>query len=296
VSTYTKNRLDSVRRCIDSLKNQSLACKEIVLVLDPDEDLVDFYRRRLEDDVKLVLSDKRGLSNARNTGIKNAKGEIVAFIDDDAVADENWLSKMVSNYDDPKVVGVGGTVMPRWEGSRSVWFPEELDWIVGCSYKGLPECRTVVRNPIGCNMSFRKNVFKKVGFFSTKIGRFGRKLLAGEEPEFSIRVLKTFREAKIIYDPSAVVYHDVPKGRANLRYALERSFYEGLSKAIITSKRNSVGDLSREDAYIKYILGVTMPSKLKRFYKLENLCHLAAVTASMLMVLMGFSIGKLQKK
>lgn len=286
--------MDYVQRCIGSLKNQSSACKDIILVLDPDKDLVDFYKNLLGNDVRIVVSGKRGLSHARNAGVRGARGEIVAFIDDDAVADKNWLSKMVSNYNDPQVVGVGGNIIPKWESNRSMWFPEELDWIVGCSYKGLPEHRAVVRNPIGCNMSFRKDVFEKVGFFRANIGRFGRKPLAGEEPEFSIRVLKAYPKAKIIYDPSAVVYHHVPKWRANLRYALERSFYEGLSKAIITSKRDSLEDLSREDAYMKYVLGVTLPSKLKRFYRLANLCHIVAVMASTVMVLAGFSIGKLQ--
>lgn len=280
---------------MDSLNNQTHTCHDIILVLDPDKDLVDFYRDRLGNSARIVVSEKRGLSHARNAGVKSAKGEIVAFIDDDAIADENWLSQMTSNYQDPRVLGVGGNIIPKWEGSRSVWFPEELDWIVGCSYKGLPQCRASVRNPIGCNMSFRKNVFEKVGFFATHIGRFGKKLLAGEEPEFSLRVLKAFPGSKIIYDPTAVVFHHVPKGRASLRYAFVRSFYEGLSKAIITSKQHSMEDLSREDDYMKYVLGVTIPSKIKRLYKLENLCHLAAITASMSMVLAGFSVGKLQR-
>jgi glycosyltransferase involved in cell wall biosynthesis len=296
VSTYTKDRLNYVLECLSSLKKQSLAPCEILLVLDPDQDLVRFYKSQVADDVKIIISKERGLSNARNEGVKNASGEIIAFIDDDAVADENWIRSLALNYDEPLVVGVGGFVKPKWEGKRSLWVPEELDWIVGCSYKGLPETKAFVRNPIGCNMSFRRDVFKNVGYFSTSIGRFGKRLLAGEEPEFSLRVFKMIPEAKIVYDPSAIVYHNVPKGRANLRYAFERSFYEGLSKAIIKSSiSDSSKALSVEDAYLKHMFNATVPSRLKHFYRLENLCHLFALFASITAVFMGFSVIRLQR-
>lgn len=297
VSTYTKDRLGCVLDCIDSLKEQSLPPKEIILVLDPDQDLIDFYKSRIPGCIKIFVSNSGGLSNARNAGVKNAKGEIIAFIDDDAVADKDWLRNLVINYDDQRVVGVGGFIKPVWEGKRSLWFPEELDWIVGCSYKGLPERKAFVRNSIGCNMSFRKEVFEKVGYFRVSIGRFGKKLLAGEEAEFSLRVLETIPDAKIVYDPSAVVNHIVPKSRANIRYAFKRSFYEGLSKGVIAnSKSNSSEALSTEDTYLKYMLNVAIPSRLKSLYRLRNLCHLFAMFTSMAAVLIGFSLGNLQKR
>jgi len=214
--------------------------KEVILILDPDDELVNFYKSRVPFGVKLIVSEKPGLSYARNIGAENALGEIVAFIDDDAIADEKWLENMVSNYDDLNVLGVGGFVKPLWENKRPTWFPEELNWIVGCSYKGLPENKSLIRNPIGCNMSFRKKVFKKVGYFRTDIGRFGKKLTANEETAFSIRVLEKMPGSKIVYDPSAVVYHMVDNNRANLKYVLKRSFYEGVSKALITDSKSNL--------------------------------------------------------
>ena len=78
-------------------------------------------------------------------------------------------------------MSVGGFIQPSWQGNevRPSWFPEELDWVIGCSYKGAPEVRSLVRNAIGCNMSFRKTVFEKVGGFNTNLGRFGDVLLSG---------------------------------------------------------------------------------------------------------------------
>ena len=295
VSTYTKDRLGWVLDCIDSLKEQSLPPKEIILVLDPDQDLIEFFKFRIPSSIRILVSESGGLSNARNVGAKNAEGEIVAFIDDDAVADKAWLENLVENYDNPEVIGVGGLIKPSWESKRPVWFPEELDWIVGCSYKGLPTHKAEVRNPIGCNMSFRKDVFEKVGYFRSDVGRFGKKLLGSEEPEFSIRAIEKISKSKIIYAPSAIVHHRVPKNRANLKYLWKRSFYEGVSKALIRSKLKLSSTLSTEDRYLKYLLRVAIPSRLKRIYILENVCRLLVMLFSMYAVFAGFSLAKLRR-
>ena len=257
VSTYSKARLSYLLDCIESLRKQSFKPVEVILVLDPVPDLVEFYKSRLSDDVRIVVSDKCGLSNARNVGVKSARGEIIAFVDDDTVADVNWLENLVKNYGDSMVVGVGGFIRPLWENGSPVWFPEELNWIVGCSYKGLPEYRALVRNPIGCNMSFRKSVFEEVGYFRSDVGRFGKKLLAGEEPELSKRISEKMLGSKIVYEPSAVVFHRVSRDRVGFKYLFERSFYEGVSKALISgSKQVSSKVLSTEDEYLKYLLKV----------------------------------------
>jgi glycosyltransferase involved in cell wall biosynthesis len=296
VSVYSKGRLRYLLDCIDSLRRQSVKPFEVIVVLDPDPDLIDFYRVRLSGDVRVVVGDGFGLSNARNAGVKNSRGDIVAFIDDDAVADGNWLKNILKNYEDPEVVGVGGLIKPLWEGYRPVWLPEELDWVVGCSYKGLPEHRAFVRNPIGCNMSFRREIFDEVGFFRSDIGRFGKLLLGSEETEFSIRILENKPRLKIVYEPSAVVYHRVSPDRVSFSYLLKRSFGEGLSKAlIVNSGRNLNYALTTENQYLRYLIGTAVPSRLKSFYKLESVCHLASMLCSSCAVVGGFLVGKLLK-
>jgi len=281
--------------CIRSLECQSLPPREIILVLDPDQDLVNFYKSRMPDSVKIIVSKGYGISGARNAGVRNAEAEIIAFIDDDAVAEKNWLENMVKNYDDPSVVGVGGLIKPLWECKRPAWFPEELNWIFGCSYKGLPEHKTTIRNPIGCNMSFRKAVFEKVGYFRSNVGRFGKRLLGSEEPELSMRILEKIPNSKIIHEPSAVVHHRVNKSRANLKYLWKRSFYEGVSKALIVGlKQSSSTALSTEDRYLKYLLRVAIPSRLKRIYTFESICHLLVLLFSICAVFAGFLSGKLE--
>ena len=292
VCTYTEEMVDYVLSCVKSLREQTLQPNEIILALDPDKTLVDFYKSRIPDGVKIVIGEGYGLAFARNAGVKNSKGDIVAFIDDDAVADKHWLEKTVKNYGEPHVVGVGGSVKPLWQGRYPVWFPEELYWVIGCSYKGLPERRANVRNPIGCNMSFRKSVFEKVGYFSSEVGRFGKKLLACEETELSIRALGKIPNSKIVYDPLAVVYHRVDKHRASLTYVWARSFYEGVSKALISFKSNSSTILSTEDSYLRYLLKSAIPSRLKRIYRFENLCQLLTLFLSISAVLAGFLLSR----
>lgn len=296
ISTYSKERLRYLLDCITSLNRQSLQASEIILVLDPDPDLVAFYKSKLPENVRILVSQRPGLSNARNAGVRSAKGEIIAFIDDDAVADENWLRELVKDYEDTNVVGVGGLIKPLWEDQLPSWFPEELNWVIGCSYKGLPEHKASVRNPIGCNMSFRKTVFEKVGFFRSDIGRFGKNLLASEETELSMRVLNKIQNSKIIFEPSAVVHHKVNKRRGNLRYVWVRSFYEGLSKAIISYESNPSTKLSVEVNYLKYLFTVAIPSRGKRIYKFGELTKLLTLFLSISAVVAGFVTGKIVRR
>lgn len=295
VSTYTAERLHDVLRCLSSLKEQTVPPAEIILVLDPSDTLFRRYRSRVPSDIMVISSDKVGLSYARNVGIVKAEGEIVAFVDDDAMADKKWLENLVRLYSDPLVMGAGGSVVANWEVKQPKWFPEELNWIVGCSYKGLPTRRSAIRNPIGCNMSFRKKVFEKIGYFRLDIGRFGRKLLSKEETELSIRVLKGIPNSKIIYEPQAIVYHKVSRNRASLKYIWTRSFYEGVSNDMISLESKSVRVTSAEASYLKYLIRVAIPSRLVRIYSFEAAAQLLILALSISAVSAGYLSSRLKR-
>ena len=290
VSTYSKRRLNYILECFLSLKKQSLRPFETLLVLDPKPDLVKFYESKAPPQVKIIVSSERGLSNARNAGIQSATGEVVAFIDDDAVADQYWLENIAKNYDDSSNLGVGGVIKPLWETSCPEWFPEEFFWIVGCSYQGAFNQKITVRNPIGCNMSFRRDVFEKVGYFRSDIGRFGNRLLAGEEAEFSLRLLGEIPDSKIIHDPSAIVYHRVSQERLNLTYLIKRAFYEGLSKGLISNLNpSSPNALSTEYRYLRHLVSVALPSRLGRVYRLKSASQLSVSMLLIFAVFLGFA-------
>jgi len=271
-----------------------MSAHEIILVLDPDRDLGAFYASRVPRDVVIAFSGWPGLSNGRNAGVRQATGDIVAFIDDDAAADKDWLISLVKNYQDPHVLGVGGLVEPVWQNGRPRWFPEELDWVVGCSYKGLPRNRSSVRNPFGCNMSFRRNVFQQIGYFRTYIGRVGKIPLGSEEAEFSIRLLANILKSNIIHEPSAITYHRVPMHRKSIRYLAKRSLYEGFSKRLLERHvSGQIRALSLEKRYLEYLFTISLPSRLKRLHEFNSVLQLIVLLLSVSLVLAGYLIGAL---
>ena len=118
---------------------------------------------------------------------------IVAFLDDDAVAEPDWLRHFDEGYDDPLVMAVGGRTCRLGVGPRPAWFPEEFDWVVGCTYRAAPG-RVRVRNVLGGNASFRRSAFDAAGGFATGIGRDGDKRPLGcEETELCIRLSRPGR-------------------------------------------------------------------------------------------------------
>jgi glycosyltransferase involved in cell wall biosynthesis len=271
------------------LKRQTFPAAEIILVLDPLKKLVEFYKSQVPHDVKIITSREAGLSSARNAGVEEARGEIIAFIDDDAIAEEKWLGNLVRNYEDPLVLGVGGLIKPVWESKRPSWFPEELDWIIGCSYKGLPENKAIIRNPIGCNMSFRKSVFEKAGYFGIDIGRVGSNLGSHEDTEFSIRITEKIPSHKILYDPTAVVYHKVPKSRTKMNYVARRSFAEGVSKAFFSRRKsNPTSILLVEKNYLRHLFSLGILGRLMRANKPKYVFQILVLLFSTWFVLLGY--------
>jgi len=292
VSTFAKERSELLLRCIRSLGAQEDPPDEIILVLDHDKELIGYFKSRIPTDIKIAISEKTGLSSARNAGLKIATGEIVAFIDDDAMAEKDWISKLVKGYDDPYVQSVGGAAIPLWENQKPAWFPDELDWIIGCSHKGRPQSKSLVRNLIGCNMSFRRNVFEKVGYFEAALGRVGRKLAVSEETEFCLRILAEIPDSKIVYDPLAKIYHVVPKERAKITYVMKRSYYEGVAIAMLSKKLGQVRAQSDEREYLDRLVRFSIPSRLIKI-RLTNIAQLTALLLSIISVGIGFLRGRL---
>jgi hypothetical protein len=250
ICTYTPARWSELCVAVDSVRRQSLPAHELILVIDHHDEL--YARASAELPVSRVLSNEytRGLSGARNTGLEAATSDIVAFLDDDAAADGDWLRHLVEPYARAEVIGVGGLVVPNWSSTRPSWFPDEFGWVVGCSYEGLPAELEAVRNPIGANMSFRREPLSAAGGFATTIGRVGTRPVGCEETEASIRLCRRHPEAVILYQPRAVVHHLVPRERACWRYFRQRCWSEGLSKAEVARLAGQGAALRSESHYL----------------------------------------------
>ena len=191
VCVYTEKRLSQIRAALDSISRQTVPPWQVIVVVDHNPALYDLLAAEYPDHEVISNKFERGLSGARNTGIEQAAGDVVVFLDDDARAQPQWLETLLASYDDASVLGVGGVVLPDWSSpGRPAWLPEEFLWVVGCSYRGQPEVRAEVRNPIGANMSFRRSAFERAGFFNSSVGRtaLSSRPLGCEETEFSIRL------------------------------------------------------------------------------------------------------------
>lgn len=254
ICTYSAARWDDLTRAVASVQAQRPAPGRIVVVSDGDVELLRRVNAELPGVTGVINQGQRGLSGARNAGIAAADEEIVAFIDDDAEAQPGWLAALVEAYSEPLVAGVGGAVEPRWDGPRPNWFPEEFDWVVGCSYRGSPTTRSRQRNFIGANMSFRRDVFDAAGGFVDGIGRVGSRPVGCEETELCLRIARANPSAQLLHEPAARVSHRVPAERATWSYFVRRCWSEGLSKAVVTRLHGRGAGLASERSYTARVL------------------------------------------
>jgi glucosyl-dolichyl phosphate glucuronosyltransferase len=254
ICTYTEARWERLAAAIASVRDQSRPALETIVAVDHCPPLAGRLRTAFPDVVVVASSGRPGLSGARNAGLARATGDVVAFLDDDATAARDWLERLAGGYEADDVAGVGGAVLPAWETGRPRWFPAEFDWVVGCSYTGLPRARAPVRNLIGANMSFRREVFELVGGFSEGLGRLGARPLGCEETELAIRLRQRRPESRLLYEPTAVVHHHVPGQRARWRYFGARCYAEGLSKAAVSRLVGAGDGLAAERHYVRRVL------------------------------------------
>ena len=191
----------------------------------------------------IANSHQSGLSGARNTGIESTDATIVAFIDDDAEVIPGWMRHLLAPFSDTTVVAVGGRAMPARPDRFPAWWPPEYNWVVGCSWAGLPEALTEVRNVIGCCMAFRRDALVETDGFDPALGRVGSNAAGCEETELCIRLRRG--GARVLYEPRATVLHHVDDRRLTARYFVRRCWSEGRSKARIT-RRLDGGSLGPE--------------------------------------------------
>lgn len=249
ICAYTEARWDELRAAVESLRHQTCAPREILLVIDHNDQLLRRARAGIPDAIALENQEARGLSGARNTGVRAAHSAFIAFLDDDAVADPEWLAQLMDACADPRTLGCGGLVEPDWRAGKPAWFPDEFGWVVGCSYTGLPLQRNAVRNMIGASMLIRREVFDTIGGFRAEVGRVGKHPVGCEETELCLRALRHWPGRMFVYEPAARIHHLVPGDRGRWSYFRDRCFYEGRSKALVAQLAGARDGLSSERSY-----------------------------------------------
>ena len=296
VCTHSLDNYQNLAEAVDSLLEQTHREIEIVVVVDGNEEL---HQRMVTDygsqaAIKTVpLKENVGLCRARNAGIGAAQGDIIAFLDDDALAERSWVENLAATYQEFEAIAVGGKILPLWLGQRPDYLPEELYWLVGITHEGFAgEKVTEVRNTFGPNMSFSREVFQKVGLFNENFGfaRGGTSYMQGEEAEFTLRMKQKLGQG-VIYNPKALVYHKITPSKVKVKALLKRAFYQGYSKALLRKLNPSADSIATERAYLKSLLLKYIPQRMKRVYCLPELKKLFILVASTISVGLGFVYG-----
>lgn len=219
----TRGREALLRLCVESVLAQSLPAAEI-LVVDNGSGASDFGGA-----VRLLAEPKRGVSHARNLGIERSAGDVLAFIDDDAQADPDWLARLTQCLEETGAAGAGGPAVPRWQAPPPPRLKASTKTLSYLGAFSLGDSRRRLAGPrdflIGTNCAFRRRVFEAGHRF--KAPAWGRPD-AFEDVEFSRRIAAAY---PVYYEPAARVSHFIPARKLSLRHLAKTAFANGLQKA-----------------------------------------------------------------
>ena len=257
--------------------------------IDHNPRLLERARAELSGAHVLANEQTAGLAGARNSGAAATSAQIVAFLDDDARADHDWLEQLLLAYERPEVLGAGGSIRPDWQAPRPGWFPEEFLWTVGCSYRGLPATPAPVRNMIGANMSVRRSVMDALGGFREELGRV-------EETDFCIRGLERFPDGVWMYWPAAGVAHSVSPARTSWSYFRARCFNEGVAKASMVVATGTAAGLESERRYATAVLPAGVARGLAAALRGDRSAgaQAGAILAGLALTAAGYARGRAQ--
>jgi glycosyltransferase involved in cell wall biosynthesis len=236
VIVCTHNRADYLPLVLDSLDRQLLPRQEFEVVL-VDNASTDNTRETVAPwanagSVRYVHEPKLGLSPARNRGWQEAKGEFIAYLDDDAVAAPDWGRALLEAAAllGPKMGVLGGRIGLIWPRSIPQWLPDELHGYLGALDWGNEQrWLTNVEWIVGANCAFRRSALAALGGFSDDLGRRGKCLMSNEESFLRRRLERAGYLCG--YASNAVVWHHVDPSRLNRRWFQRRSYWQGVSSA-----------------------------------------------------------------
>lgn len=261
VCTY--NRAKYLDRCIRSLKGQSYPDIEIIVVNGPSVDETEAVLRQYDRLIIIKQNQLNGISNARNLGIKAAKGEIVAFIDDDAVADENWVRLLVEGYSDPSIGGVGGLVygpgQTHYQFDNGVINKSGIPDAIRPSDKKIEDDEFPIF--MGTNCSFRRSALIEVGGFDPSFRYYH------DESELCVRIAKAGH--RLVYTREAFVIHDMVEGH-NRRSNYDLNWSEIIKNVIYYIMKN-FGDEFKSYTTRPLISSYLWLNRFVLEYKMKNI-------------------------
>ena len=237
IATY--NRCDFLEDCIKSYSEQDCdkSAFEVLIINNNSTDDTEIVSNRLierypEVNVRYLVETNQGLSYGRNRGIHESKYALIHFFDDDAIATPEYISSIIDTFErNPKALASGGKILLNYFDKRPRWASVYIESIFGLFDIGNTEKEFPRRNyPRGSNMTFKRELFDKVGTFDISLGRKGKIMLGGEEKEMFQRVYEF--GASVIYNPLTVCYHAVPEPRTRIDFMRNQVVGIGVSENI----------------------------------------------------------------
>lgn len=277
------NRARFIKEAVESIFNQDFdrASYEVIVVdnnsTDGTIDVLAAYKAAHPDyNFSYHTETRQGVAFTRTRCAEEAKGEIVAYLDDDSTAQPGWLQGIVSFFDShPATWSVGGKIVPRFLTGIPDWYSRYFFGLVGNFDQGPNVKRlTGARYPCGANMAFRKKVFDEVGYFNTELGRKGNGLLANEEKDIYLRILAAGHE--VHYLPGVWVLHSVESNKFDKNYVRRHSM--GIGGGERLRLKGQTGALAMK--FVEYVLkwgyavaygvGFLLRGQWSRFVMLER--------------------------
>jgi GT2 family glycosyltransferase len=196
---------------------------------DDTRQVVEGLRHRYPERIRYAFEPEQGISYARNTGVREARGQILAFLDDDEIASSGWVENLTANLHNGEWAGAGGRVLPPASFSPPRWLSSLSSSIAGplAVFDPALEAGQLSEPPFGANMAFRREVFDKYGGFRTDLGRAANNMISNEDTEFGRRLMAA--GLRLRYEPSALTYHPVDENRLRPSYFLSWWFNKGRS-------------------------------------------------------------------
>jgi len=194
---------------------------------DQTREVAEVFCQRYPGRFRYLFEPQQGKSYALNTGVREARGEVLAFVDDDVTVESTWLQNLTADLFNGEWAGAGGRIVPEWPFAPPPWLPLKESFgtapLVMFDLGG--EGRPLTVPPYGTNMAFHRRMFEKYGTFRTDLGPRPNSEIRNEDTEFASRLLAAVERLK--YEPDAVVYHSVPQKRLQKEYFLRWWFDKG---------------------------------------------------------------------